>query len=54
MASTRERLHWLAMHGVVRSVVNISARRGDPQARFIADPAVRADPVGFFEEIRTQ
>jgi cytochrome P450 len=54
MASTRERLHWLAMHGVMRSVVNISARRGDPQARFIADPAVRADPVGFFEEIRTQ
>jgi cytochrome P450 len=54
MASARERLHWLAMHGVVRSVVNVSARRGDPQSRFIADPAVRSDPVGFFEELREQ
>ena len=54
MASARERLHWLAMHGVVRSVVNVSARRGDPQSRFIADPTVRSDPVGFFEELREQ
>ena len=52
MASTRDRLHWLAMHGVVRSVVNLSARRGDPQARFVADPSVRSDPVPFFEELR--
>ncbi|MBU3750320.1 MAG: cytochrome P450 [Mycobacterium sp.] len=50
----RDRLHWLAMHGVVRSVVKVSARRGDPQARFVADPAVRADPVPFFEQLRTQ
>jgi cytochrome P450 len=49
-----ERLHWLSMHGVVRSVVKVSARRGDPQARFVADPAVRADPVAFFEELRGQ
>ena len=42
------------MHGVVRSVVNVSARRGDPQARFVADPAVRADPVPFFEQLRAQ
>ena len=48
----RERLHWLASHGVVRSVAALSARRGDPQARFVADPAVRADPVAFFEELR--
>ena len=42
------------MHGVVRSVAKVSARRGDPQARFVADPAVRADPVPFFEELRAQ
>ena len=47
-----ERLHWLAMHGVVRSAAAWSARRGDPQARLVADPAVRADPVGFYEELR--
>lgn len=48
------RLHWLAMHGVVRSVARLSARRGDPQARFAADPTVRADPIAFFEELRAQ
>ncbi len=50
----KERLNWAVMHGVVRVGANISARRGDPQARFVADPSVRADPVPFFEELRTQ
>lgn len=50
----KERLNWLAMHGVVRAGARYSARRGDPQARFVADPSVRADPVPFFEELRTQ
>ncbi len=50
----KERLNWLSMHGVVRVGASISARRGDPQARFVADPAVRADPVPFFEELRAQ
>lgn len=50
----KERLHWLAMHGVVRSAAALSARRGDPQARFIADPAVRADPVPFFDDLHRQ
>src|SRR5262249_51943638 len=27
-------------------------RRGDPQARMIADPAVRTDPISFIEEMR--
>lgn len=40
------------MHGVVRALVNIGARRGDPQARLVADPAVRADPVPFYNELR--
>ncbi|MGB3481412.1 MAG: cytochrome P450 [Mycobacterium sp.] len=48
----RERLHWLAMHGVVRVFAGAAARRGDPQGRLIADPAVRANPVPFLEELR--
>ena len=52
MATIRERLHWVAMHGVVRSAAEWSARRGDPQARLVADPAVRDDPVPFYDELR--
>jgi cytochrome P450 len=48
----KQRLHWLAMHGVVRALINVGARRGDPQARLVADPAVRADPIPFFDELR--
>lgn len=50
----RERLHWLAMHGVVRAGAAWSARHGDPQARLLADPAIRADPIGFYDELRDQ
>ena len=54
MAAMRERLHWLTMHGLLRSAANWSARKGDPQARFFADPTLRADPIPFFEELRAQ
>jgi cytochrome P450 len=50
----RKRLQWLALHGVVRSASKLLARRGDPQGRLIADPAVRENPVPFTEEIRSQ
>lgn len=50
----RETLHWLALHGFVRGVARIAARRGDLQARLIADPAVKADPVPFYEEVRAR
>ena len=50
----RQRIHWFAMHGYVRSLVSIGVRRGDPQARMIADPTVRANPVPFIEELRSQ
>ena len=49
----KERLHWLSMHAVVRGAAAVAARRGDPQARLMADPAVRADPVPFYDELRT-
>ncbi len=54
MATIRDRLHWLAMHGVVRSAARLSARRGDPQARLMTDPALRADPMGFYDALRQQ
>jgi cytochrome P450 len=47
-------MHWLALHGFVRGVAWLSARRGDPQARLIADPSVNSDPVPFYEELRPQ
>lgn len=49
----RERLHWFAMHGFIREVASVGARRGDPQGRLVADPAVKADPVAFYEELRS-
>ncbi len=50
----RQRIRWLAVHGVIRAVSKAFAKRGDPQGRLIADPAVRADPVAFTEELRAQ
>src|SRR5215218_6734366 len=48
----KQRIHWLAVQGFIRGVSKIFARRGDPQGRMIADPAVRADSVAFIEELR--
>ena len=48
----KERLNWLALHGVGRTAAGWGARRGEPQARLIADPSVRADPFPFYEELR--
>ncbi|OBJ56139.1 cytochrome P450 [Mycobacterium sp. 1423905.2] len=48
----KEALHWLAMHGFIRAVAAIGVRRGDVQSRLIADPAVVADPVPFYDELR--
>jgi cytochrome P450 len=48
----KQRIRWLAMHGVVRASSRLLARRGDPQGRLVADPAVRANPVPFTDELR--
>ncbi|BCZ24388.1 cytochrome P450 [Mycobacterium senriense] len=50
----KERLHWFAMHGFIRGVAALGARRGDVQARLIADPAVTADPVPYYDEVRAR
>lgn len=50
----KDRVNWLVLHGLIRLTANFGARRGDPQARFVADEQVWADPVSFFEELRDQ
>jgi cytochrome P450 len=50
----RQRIRWLAMHGVVRVFAKFLARRGDAHGRLLADPAVRANPVAFTDELRAQ
>lgn len=50
----RQRVRWLALHGFVRAMSRLGMRRGDPQARLIADPAVRADPAAFADEHRVK
>lgn len=50
--TARQRLHWFALHGVIRGMASYGARRGDAQGRLIADPAVRADPGAFADELR--
>ena len=54
MAATREWLHWLALHGFVRAGANYFARHGDPQALFVTHPAIRDDPISFYEDLRAQ
>jgi hypothetical protein len=48
----RHRIRWFALHGVIRGLAPIGLRRGDPRARLIADPAVRANPIPFIEDLR--
>ena len=48
----KQRIRWLALHGFVRGFSRYGARRGDPQARLIADPQVRENPAAFADELR--
>jgi cytochrome P450 len=50
----KQRLNWLALHGFIRGVTSLGARRGDVQARLISDPTVKADPVAFYDEVRSR
>ena len=50
----RQRIRWFLLHGVIRGLAAIGMRRGDPQARMIADPTVRADPLPYIEDLRSR
>ena len=49
----RQRTHWFALHGVLRGLASYGAKRGEMQGRLMADPAVRADPGEFADELRS-
>jgi cytochrome P450 len=48
----RAMARWVVLHGLGRLVTRRWAAQGDPQARLIADPSVRADPYPVYEQIR--
>ena len=48
----RQRIRWFALHGVVRGLAKYGVRSGDPQARLLADPAVRENPGAFADQLR--
>jgi len=50
----KDRIRWFALHGVVRRLAKFGLRTGDPQARLLADPAVRQDPAAFADECRAK
>src|ERR1700753_1483370 len=52
--SLNHRFNWRALHVFVRGGASIGSLRGDLQARLIADPTVKADPVPFYEEVRAR
>jgi cytochrome P450 len=54
MVAVKQRIRWLALHGFVRGLSTFGARRGDPQARLIADPQVRENPAAFADEMRSR
>jgi cytochrome P450 len=48
----RQQIRWFALHGVIRALAKFGLRSGDPQARLVADPAVREDPAAFADQLR--
>ena len=54
MVPMKQRIRWLALHGYIRGLSSFAARRGDPQARLIADPQVRENPAAFADEMRSR
>jgi cytochrome P450 len=50
----RQRIRWFVLHGVVRGLASRGMRRGDPQARMIADPTVWTDPLPYIADLRAR
>ena len=46
-------LRWALQHGMARVALLAAARRDDPLARMILDPAARSHPEPYFERIRS-
>jgi cytochrome P450 len=54
VSEVKQRIRWFVLHGVIRGLSKIGMRRGDPQARMVADPSVRLDPLPFIDELRAR
>jgi cytochrome P450 len=52
--TVRERVHWFALHGVIRGLASFGAKRGDMHGRLMSDMSVRADPGRFADELRAR
>jgi cytochrome P450 len=49
----RSAVRWAATHGAMRVAIRARARSGNPDAQVMTDPALRADPYGHYERLRT-
>ncbi|MFI9507958.1 cytochrome P450 [Nocardia sp. NPDC052566] len=47
-------IRWAILHGTPGALLRRGARRGDPLARFIADPSVGVDPYPLGDELRAR
>jgi hypothetical protein len=45
-------VRWATKHGLARAAIVAAARKGDPQARFFLDAAIRQDPYPFYRRVR--
>ncbi|SDF50591.1 hypothetical protein SAMN05660662_2404 [Blastococcus aurantiacus] len=51
--TVRDTVRWAATHGAMRLAIRAQVRRGNPDAEVLSDPAVREDPYGHYERLRT-
>ena len=51
--TVRSAVRWAATHGAMRLAIKAQVRRGNPDAEVLSDPAVREDPYGHYERLRT-
>ena len=52
MTRARSWATWVLAHGIGKAYLKVGARRGDPIARLMADPALNADPFSAYEHVR--
>ena len=52
MTRARSWATWVLAHGIGKAYLKVGARRGDPIARLMADPALNADPFSAYEHLR--
>jgi cytochrome P450 len=50
--TARVMARWAATHGLMRLALNRGARQGNLDARLMVDPAYRADPFPYYEQLR--